>query len=1025
MKSGFGRALMLMLTGGLAALVGVVGQLPAMAVDQPGGQLVQERAAARTPHVLDGMVYSVAEAGGQIVLGGDFTKARNDGTSAQLPRTNLLAFNPADGRVSTGFVPQPNGVVRVVLPAADGKSVYVGGKFTSIGGENRKNLAQVRISDGAVLPFDAGKIAGQVRDLRLAGGRLWIAGHFTHVGGHAQTALATVDARSGTFLPFMRLGIAGNHNSGATNVLKIDVSPRGDRLVAVGNFDTVDGVVRHQLMQLDISGDAARASTLNTRFFTATCSRSFDTYMRDVDYSPDGSFFVVTTTGGYGGADAPCDSTSRFETYAAGATVQPSWVNLTGGDTLYAVEVTDSVVYVGGHFRWQNNPFAGDLASFGAVPREGIAALDPANGLPYSWNPGRSRGIGVFDFLVTEAGLWVASDTDRIGTDRQTRARIALLPTGGLTVPPVRSARLPNDIYTVGASTVTARSYRGGTVGAARPVSGLSASSVKGAFMVNGWLYLAQSDGTFVRRTFDGTTFGAAERVDTADRLKADATWQEDLRKVTGMFFDDGRIYYTLAGSNELRYRYFTPESAVVGAKRLVASGNVSGISFSGVRGMFLADGKLYWSDGQGVLRRIDWRSGGQSGVPVAGTAAAVSGPQIDRVSWTSRDLFVFQDAQGRGAVMEPQAAFEVGCTSLTCSFDGTSSLTPGGEVAKYVWDFGDGATATGPRPQHVYTQGGTFQVRLTITSTRDQSATVTRAVQVTRVNQRPVAVFTASCQSTLCAFDASASSDAEGPVTYAWDFGDNTSGTGVSPTKVYSAEGAYRVTLTVTDSDRVTHSVTQDVAANLAKVQFVSAASANGNSTTHRVGLPAQVAPGDVMVLTLALNSDVAITDPEGWTPLESVAAGGVSGRSWWRRAEAGDAGSNVRVSVGAAAKGDLSVAAYRGSEGRLAYVAQQQAKAHTSRGTEFTSPQVTAPAGGGWLVTYWALKSPDEASWREIGGQTARATSSGVGSGRITATVADSAGPVPAGQTGGLVGRTTVEVPRAIVFSTALGLQ
>ncbi len=47
---------------------------------------------------------------------------------------------------------------------------------------------------------------------------------------------------------------------------------------------------------------------------------------------------------------------------------------------------------------------------------------------------------------------------------------------------------------------------------------------------------------------------------------------------------------------------------------------------------------------------------------------------------------------------------------------------------------------------------------------------------------------------------DASSSTDDRGIASYAWDFGDNTSGTGVLVTKTYSDAGTYIIILTVTD---------------------------------------------------------------------------------------------------------------------------------------------------------------------------------------------------------------------------------
>ena len=611
------------------------------------GTLVKSVPVSGTPHVLDGRVLSVVQVGNTLILGGQFTQTRNNSSTTVVARSNLVAFDATTKQISTTFAPNPNGAVNVVLPTGDGSTVYVGGSFTSIGGQARQNLVKVRVSDGAVVTgFNAGNVAGQVKDLRLANSRLWVAGSFTHIANTAQKALATLNPTTGAFNAFMRLPVAGLHNGGFTTVGKIDVNTQGTRLIAMGNFDTVNAVKNHQLFQLDLTGTAAALSTFRTNYYETACSALFDSYMRDVDYSPSGTFFVVSTTGAYGGAGIACDSTARFET-AAGAASRPSWVNNTGGDTTYAVEITSSVVYTGGHARWQNNPFRADTAGQGAVSRPGIAALDPINGLPLSWNPTRDRGVGVFDFLVTPQGLWVASDTTRIGAS-YLRSRIALLPIGGTTFPGVRTPSLPNDVYNVKINTggIQRRAYTGSAFAAAQtvPTGGLVTNNVRGAFMLNGYLYLAWSNGTFDRRTFDGTNYGVAEAVDTSSQLAAFTDWTADVSTMTGLFYDSGRLYFTKSGSATLYYRHFTPESKVIGAQRLTASANVTGIDFTQVRGMFVTDTNLYWSTPSNDLRRLAWAQGPQSGRPVAGTATTVSSPTVDGYSWASpRALFLFQ----------------------------------------------------------------------------------------------------------------------------------------------------------------------------------------------------------------------------------------------------------------------------------------------------------------------------------------------------------------------------------------------
>lgn len=77
--------------------------------------------------------------------------------------------------------------------------------------------------------------------------------------------------------------------------------------------------------------------------------------------------------------------------------------------------------------------------------------------------------------------------------------------------------------------------------------------------------------------------------------------------------------------------------------------------------------------------------------------------------------------------------------------------------------------------------------------------------------NQPPVATFTVSCTQLTCSFNGSGSSDPDGSISsYAWDFGDGTNGTGVSPSHAYATAGSYTARLTVSDDDQATNSTTR-----------------------------------------------------------------------------------------------------------------------------------------------------------------------------------------------------------------------
>ena len=85
--------------------------------------------------------------------------------------------------------------------------------------------------------------------------------------------------------------------------------------------------------------------------------------------------------------------------------------------------------------------------------------------------------------------------------------------------------------------------------------------------------------------------------------------------------------------------------------------------------------------------------------------------------------------------------------------------------------------------------------------------------------------------------FDGSGSSDSDGSIAgYQWDFGDNSTGSGVMPTHVYASAGTFDVTLTVTDDGGATD--TQTTTATITAQPLPPIADAGGPYSTI-VGSP------------------------------------------------------------------------------------------------------------------------------------------------------------------------------------------
>jgi hypothetical protein len=408
----------------LVALAPVTFTSPA-AADMAHPAVVSANPVDFTPHVLDGTVWALALVGDTVVVGGSFTKVADSGRKQTYARKNVFAYGLSDGAVRP-FAPAVDGAVYALAAGPTG-TVYMGGAFKTVNGTAQRGLARVSVDDGQrITAFGARINWGDVRALAVSGGRLYAGGTFSAVNGVARVGLARMSPLTGGVDTGFdaRLSAPGLSR---TRVEHFDIAPDGARLVAVGALLKAGSAERTQIAMFDVSGAAAALTSWYTDAYKPECMKGFDTYLRQVKFSPDGRYFVVAATGRASSATRLCDSAARFETAGAGRH-GPTWVQRTGGDSLYAVAVTGAAVYVGGHQRYLDNPYGSDAkgAGPGAVSRVGIGAISPSTGKALAWNPTRTRGVGVRAFLVTPGGLIVGSDTDQLG--HEFHGRLGMFP---------------------------------------------------------------------------------------------------------------------------------------------------------------------------------------------------------------------------------------------------------------------------------------------------------------------------------------------------------------------------------------------------------------------------------------------------------------------------------------------------------------------------------------------------------------------------------------------------------------------
>ncbi|WAX55907.1 PKD domain-containing protein [Jatrophihabitans cynanchi] len=356
-------------------------------------------------------------------------------------------------------------------------------------------------------------------------------------------------------------------------------------------------------------------------------------------------------------------------------------------------------------------------------------------------------------------------------------------------------------------------SFAGGyTLGVASPVSGAGHTAV----------------------TFDGTTGTLASGAQTAGpNVYSEELWFNTTSTSGGKLIGFGnartgsssnydRHVYMLA-SGQLVFGTYTGQINVATSSGTYNDGKWHYVvATQGADGMSLyVDGQLVATNPQTQAQSFNgyWRIGGDNlngwGANNAYFAGTIDEAAVYPTELTPAQVSAHYFSSPAAVNAPPVASFTSSTNGASAAFDATASSDPDGTIASYAWDFGDTASGVGVTPSHTYAASGTYHVTLTVTDNLGATNSVTHDVSVTvPANQPPAAAFTSSCSNLGCSFDAGGSSDPDGSVaSYAWDYGDSSAaGSGATPQHTYASGGTYHVTLTVTDNQGATGTVTHDV---------------------------------------------------------------------------------------------------------------------------------------------------------------------------------------------------------------------
>ncbi len=320
--------------------------------------------------------------GGYLYAAGQFTELDS------VNRNGLIKFDQA-GNVVTGWNPgstmSGGGGYASVLAVA-GSKVFVGGSFTSIGGQSVSNLAAIDTGTGVASSSWSPNPNNYVTALAVAGSRLFVGGNFTFIGGSSVNNLAAIDITTGNSVTWD----AKLYNTPSTvNVWTI--SPIGNCVFVGGLFFASGQTTRNGLGSIDFT--TGRITSWNPN---ATGGSVNAICLANEKLIAGGSFTNV----GAGNLSIP--NLAAFDTSTGLPIQSPSWKGTAGG-TVHALLGVGDRLYV-----------AGDFFGLDGYSRAYLGDISKNDGTLLPWHPILDNG-GVWSLASSGSKVFASGFFNHIG----------------------------------------------------------------------------------------------------------------------------------------------------------------------------------------------------------------------------------------------------------------------------------------------------------------------------------------------------------------------------------------------------------------------------------------------------------------------------------------------------------------------------------------------------------------------------------------------------------------------------------